>query len=97
VGVGIGPTKVLAKAENHIAKKHPYIKEKGVFVLTEKIREAVLKEFAIEDVWGIGSSHAERLRRQRVKTAYDFTQLLEAWVKKRDVNCRDTPAEGVKS
>lgn len=82
VGVGIGPTKVLAKAANHIAKKHPYFRDKGVFVFNEQIREAVLKEFAIEDVWGIGSRHAERLRRQRVKTAYEFTQLPEAWVKK---------------
>lgn len=76
VGIGIGPTKVLAKAANHIAKKHPYFKDKGVFVMTEKIREVVLKEFAIEDVWGIGSRHAERLRRQRISirpTKYMFS------------------------
>lgn len=82
VGIRIGETKVLAKVANHIAKKHPDFKDKGVFVLDPEVRERVLSEFAIEDVWGIGSRFAHRLHSVGVKTAGDFTSLPEHWVKK---------------
>jgi hypothetical protein len=36
----------------------------------------------IEDIWGIGRQHAKRLHAINVNSAYDFTQLDDAWVKK---------------
>ena len=81
VGVGIAPTKVLAKVANWIAKKHRDYKKRGVFVLQEDMREEVLQYFPIEEVWGIGRRHAERLKAQGTTTALKFTQLPEAWVK----------------
>ncbi|EMR02080.1 Y-family DNA polymerase [Cesiribacter andamanensis] len=81
VGVGIGPTKALAKVANHIAKKHPQHKKVGVFVLDGHKREEILQNFPIGDVWGIGRKHAERLMQQGASTALAFTQLPESWVK----------------
>lgn len=80
VGVGIAPTKVLAKLANRIAKKIPHFDH--VYVMdTEEKRLESLKWCKIEDVWGIGKKHAQRLRDIKVTTAYDFTQLPMAWVR----------------
>ncbi|AHM60356.1 DNA repair nucleotidyltransferase/DNA polymerase [Flammeovirgaceae bacterium 311] len=82
VGVGIGPTKTLAKVANWIAKKHRDYKKWGVFVLNEENREEVLEYFPIEEVWGIGRKHAERLKEKGATTALKFTELPESWVKR---------------
>lgn len=81
VGIGVGQTKVLAKIANHISKKYPEYKEKGVFILKPEMRDAVLAEFPIEEVWGIGRQHTKRLLSAGVKTALDFTELPESWIK----------------
>lgn len=82
ISVGIAPTKSLAKIANKIAKKYPQ-QTKGTYLIdTEEKRIKALKWLPIEDVWGIGRKHAQRLRNQGVKTAFDFTQLSNAWVQK---------------
>jgi DNA polymerase V len=81
VSVGIAPTKTLAKLANHIAKKHPQHKAKGFFILDASNREKVLQKFPIAEIWGIGRKHAERIYKQGVNTAFDFTQLPKQWVK----------------
>jgi DNA polymerase V len=82
ISVGIAPTKALAKVANRIAKKFPQ-KTKSVYVIdSEEKRIKALKWLKIEDVWGIGRQHSKRLQAIGVKTAYDFTQLNESWVKK---------------
>jgi DNA polymerase V len=80
--VGIAPTKALAKVANYQAKKNPLHKKRGVFLINESNREQILKDFPIEEVWGIGSRHAARLQAQKCFTALDFTNLPEHWVKK---------------
>jgi DNA polymerase V len=81
ISVGIAPTKALAKVANRIAKKFPD-KTKNVYVIdTEEKRIKALKWLKIEDVWGIGRKHSKRLKALGVNTAYDFTQLSDAWVK----------------
>lgn len=81
ISVGIAPTKALSKVANRIAKK--YVQTRGVYLIdTEEKRIKALKWLAIEDVWGIGRRYALRLREQGVQTAYDFTQLSDAWVQK---------------
>lgn len=79
-GVGIAPTKTLAKVANRVAKKHP--EHGGVFVLDspEKIK-TTLQGFPVGDVWGIGGQSAKLLDRRGVKTAWDFTQLPADWVR----------------
>jgi DNA polymerase V len=80
VSIGIAATKTLAKLANKLAKKS--VESPNVCVLdSEKTTEAALKIFPIEDVWGVGRQHANRLAQMRVKTAFDFTQLPSAWVR----------------
>lgn len=82
VGVGIAPTKALAKVANRISKK--YAQQLGnVYVIdSEAKREKALKWLKIEDVWGIGRAHAKRLHALQVHTAYAFTQLSDDAVRK---------------
>ncbi|MBN2618601.1 MAG: Y-family DNA polymerase [Spirochaetales bacterium] len=78
VSIGIAETKTLAKIANHIGKKEA----NGLFWIREEIREDILKETPIEDVWGIGRQSALFLRNKNIFTAYDFIQLEDWWVKK---------------
>ncbi len=80
--VGIAPTKALAKVANRIAKKYPKETKSSYVIDTDEKRIKAIKWLKIEDVWGIGRKHAIRLREVGVKTAYDFTQLNEGWVKR---------------
>ncbi|MGV6828111.1 MAG: Y-family DNA polymerase [Flavobacteriales bacterium] len=82
VGVGIAPTKVLAKLANKIAKKYAS-KTNHVFIIdSEQKRLKAIKWAKINDIWGIGRKHTKRLQDIGVFTAYDFTQVPEGWVKK---------------
>ena len=80
--VGIAPTKALAKVANKIARKFP--KETGgVYVIdNEEKRIKALKWTPIEKVWGIGPALHKRLVQKKCKTAYDFVQLPDLWVRK---------------
>ena len=82
VSIGLGPSKGLAKVANRVAKKFAG-KTNGVYVIdSEEKRVKALKWLPIADVWGIGRQHARRLAFSNVKTAYDFTQLSDEWVRK---------------
>ena len=82
ISVGIAPTKALSKVANRIAKKFSG-RTKGVYIIdSEESRIKALKWLKVEDVWGIGRQHAKRLQAQGVKTAYDFTLLNDAFVRK---------------
>jgi len=81
VSVGVAPTKTLAKVANKYAKKYPGY-ESVCLIDSEDKRIAALKKFAIGDVWGIGRQHTKRLEAMGMKTAYDFTQMSRAWVRK---------------
>ena len=80
--VGIAPTKALSKVANKIARKYPN-QTKGVYVMdTEEKRTKALKWLSVEDVWGVGRQLSKRLQIKGCKTAFDFTQLPDVWVKK---------------
>ena len=82
VSVGIAPTKALAKVANRISKKFDS-QTRGVYVLNSEIKRVkALKWLKIEDVWGIGYKHSERLKNHNINKAYDFTKLPDSWVKK---------------
>ncbi len=80
VSVGIAPTKVLAKVAGHIAKKHT---KSGVFIFDDEdlIRRA-LNFFKVEDLWGIGSNTAKKLKSVGIHTALQFRQCDSSWVKR---------------
>jgi len=81
VSVGFGQTKTLAKIANRIAKK--FMTNTGVAVIdTPKKIEKALKMTEIEDVWGIGRRYSHFLKQKGVKTAWDFTQLSDTFIKK---------------
>jgi DNA polymerase V len=78
ITVGIGPTLSLAKLANKAAKKQG----KGFLVLDtgDKIVE-VVKDFPIEDVWGVGRAYYEKLQEFNIQTAEDFRQLKPDFVR----------------
>lgn len=78
IGVGIGPTKSLAKIANKIAKKH-----RGVFAIeSENQRLWALQNTAVEDIWGVGRRYAVLLKKHGVNTALDFTNLSTDWIRR---------------
>lgn len=81
ISVGFAHTKVLTKVANKIAKK--FDKETGgVYSIdTDEKRIKALRWTKIGDVWGIGRRHAARLEAIGIKTAFDFTQLPDEWVR----------------
>ena len=69
-GVGVAPTKTLAKIANHIGKKRP----EGVFVMPDD-PTPILRELPVGEVWGIGRQLVRRLRAEGVFTADQFRCL----------------------
>ena len=66
--IGIGPTKVLAKVANRVAKKNN--RNDGVLNLCDRAtQEEVLHALPVEDVWGIGARSAAKLNHVGVHTA----------------------------
>lgn len=68
VGVGISTTKVLSKMANKLAKKNGGV---CVLIQPEEIDRA-LKQFPVEDIWGIGQRSKIKLNLVGIKSAYDF-------------------------
>ncbi len=80
VSMGIAPTKTLAKMANKLAKNNK--NSNGVFVIEKEMIESVLKNYPVEDVWGIGGQHSKLLKAHGIKTAYDFILFPKEWVRK---------------
>ena len=74
VSIGIGSTKVLAKAANRFAKSIP--ESNGVFSLASSpaFIDSALKLLPVEDIWGIGKQQSKKLQQRQIKTAFDFKQ-----------------------
>jgi DNA polymerase V len=82
VSIGIAKTKTLAKLANRYAKKHK--REIGVHIIdTPETAEAALKITDIGDIWGIGGRYTKFLNSYGIKTAYDLTQVNEAFIKEK--------------
>ena len=72
--VGIGPTKTLAKVGNAIAKKQPDMG--GVCsLMDEERRAALLDQWEVGEIWGIGSATKAKLLARGVKTAGDLARF----------------------
>jgi DNA polymerase V len=79
VSVGIAPSKTLCKVANKLAKKGP-----GVMLLDtpEKIENA-LRNYPIEDIWGVGWQRAKLLRLNGVGTALQLSDMPDHWIRKK--------------
>lgn len=72
--VGLGPTKVLAKVANKIAKGKPAMD--GVCDLGDPIaRKLLLADFPVADVWGVGPASTAKLLAINVRTAADLSAM----------------------
>jgi len=73
VGVGIGPTKTLAKLANWAAKT--WRKSEGVIDLCDpQRRDRLLQITDVSEVWGVGRRLTARLQPLGIKTAWDLAQ-----------------------
>lgn len=71
VGVGIAPTKTLAKLANHAAKK--WRATGGVVDLSDPARQRKLLELVpVADVWGIGRRLSKKLNDLGIRTAREL-------------------------
>ncbi len=75
--VGISSTKTLSKVANHVAKKN----KAGVIFLKENIDD-ILKDFDVEDVWGVGKQLSKLYKKNGVNNAYKLKNISNTWVKK---------------
>ena len=85
VGVGIGPTKTLAKLANRLAKKHPDFQAAGVCNLLELAPEQqadYCTELAVGEVWGIGSRWSAKLNTLGIRTVADLMRADVATVQR---------------
>ncbi len=78
---GLGPTKVLSKVDNRLAKKDK-IKTQSVFNLCdEEFKIKTLKTFPVEDIWGIGKQSAKKLYAHQIKTTYKIMIARPEFIK----------------
>lgn len=77
-GVGIGPSKTLAKLANYAAKR--WQKQTGgvVDIRDPERREKLLRAVEVGEVWGIGRRLTEHLAKMDIRTAWDLAQA-DAW------------------
>ena len=80
VSIGLAPNKTLAKMASHFAKKYQGYRH-CCMIDTEEKRVKALKLYPIDEVWGIGRRYAAKLEALGVKTAYDFAEHNQTWVK----------------
>lgn len=81
VSIGIATTKTLAKVASQLAKKNPTV---GIYDLrSEKIRDVILTQFPVENVWGIGKNLTTQLHYSKIHTVSTLCALPDAYLKKR--------------
>lgn len=82
VTVGLGPTKVLAKVANRIAKRNPETGGALDFTALGRHRDAHLAQIETRDVWGIGRSWSEKLRGLGIVSALELRDADPALVRR---------------
>lgn len=80
VSLGIASSKTLAKLASRFAKKYPAY-NKCCLIGNEEQREKALKLSPVGEVWGIGRRMTRTLEYFGIKTAYDFTQRPQGWIR----------------
>ena len=70
ISIGIGATKTLAKVANRQAKKY---ESSDVFDIRGEARRIdILKKMELEDIWGISTKSAQRLRKIGIKNPHEL-------------------------
>lgn len=82
VSIGIAETKVLAKIANKRAKKDE-LREIGVLNLYRSAKtESILKETAVEDVWGIGYRSSLKLKANKIISAWQLRETDNRFIRR---------------
>ena len=79
VGVGIAPTKTLAKLANHTAKRLQAHTGGVVDICDQVKRDWVLRNTAVSEVWGVGRRMKVHLEGLGIKTAMDLAKA-DPWM-----------------
>lgn len=80
VSIGIGPTKVLAKVANRVAKKQT---DNGVFdIRSQQTQDEILKTLEVKKIWGIARRWSERLGRMGIETASELRDASPVIIRK---------------
>lgn len=91
-GIGIGPTKTLAKLANHVAKSadrrpgsYPveFARVCNLAALPAADLEAVLEATNVDEVWGIGRRIAKQLNDEGVMNVRQLVQIDPATIRRR--------------
>lgn len=77
-GIGIAPTKTLAKLANAAAKRWQQHTGGVVYLDTPEKRDWLLQRMPVDEVWGVGRRMKEHLALAGIKTAWDLAQA-DAW------------------
>lgn len=80
VGVGIAPTKTLAKVANKIAKKDPSL---VCYLDTEAKQTAALARLALDDLWGVGYRLPRRLAEIGITTPLQLRDACPTMIRQR--------------
>ena len=83
MGVGIAPTKTLAKSVQWATKQWPQFS--GVVALTAENRNRIFKLLGLQpvgEVWGVGRRLTEKLNALGINTALQLAQANTAFIRK---------------
>ncbi len=80
VSIGVSNTKTLAKVATKLCKQYPKLNNSCVMHEQQDITK-VLKNFPVEDIWGIGRKYSQMLTNNGIKNAHDFISLSPSWVR----------------
>ena len=80
ISVGIAETKTLAKIGSKFAKKYKGF-QGCCLIDTDERRHKALSLFPVEDVWGRGRQIARKLDYMGIRTAAQFADKKESWVR----------------
>ncbi|HGV9288095.1 TPA: Y-family DNA polymerase [Enterobacter hormaechei] len=83
IGVGMGPTKTLAKSAQWASKEWPQFG--GVLALTPgnpRRTEKLLSLQPVEEIWGVGRRIGKKLNTYGVKTALELARMNPTFVRK---------------
>jgi len=79
VSIGVGPTKILAKLANHIAKKNKTATGCVSVLATTEERRNALKKTRINNIWGVGGAYANKLINLGITSAWELALMSEEW------------------
>ena len=81
MSVGVGSTKTLAKAANHLAKNRPGY-EGVCYMPPDPVQDDILDTMPVKNLWGIGRKWAKKLDYHGIETVKDLKHTRDSWAKK---------------